>query len=247
MAVVAFENPMFDDPVNDSSYQSLGTEGLYDEPAFHKSGNVKQNPIYVDSDEFGKSQAKKPYFDVNGSNSKSNYGAYLDTTGGSDAYLEMPMSNPNNYAEPALAVSEYQSQLSATADVDGGYLKMGAKAEEETKIAAPEEKITIPANVYVAPVPVANTYATSTAYADTTPLTPLKEDAYSSAGFGTPTPVPDLVYSNANFSGFGAAVESAYSDVNFAADPSYAESELSEYSPSFGAPENRYLDIEKKE
>ena len=134
MAVVAFENPMFDDPVNDSSYQSLGTEGLYDEPAFHKSGNVKQNPIYVDSDEFGKSQAKKPYFDVNGSNSKSNYGAYLDTTGGGDAYLEMPMSNQDNYAEPASpAVSDYQS-LSATQDADGGYLKMGAEAEEETKI-----------------------------------------------------------------------------------------------------------------
>jgi len=52
--VVAFENPMYDDPSQGGvgSYGNAGGgEGLYDEPAFNKDG--KQNPVYESASEDG--------------------------------------------------------------------------------------------------------------------------------------------------------------------------------------------------
>lgn len=73
-SVVAFENPMYDDPASQGkageqpSYAApAGDEGLYDEPAFNAQGGDKANPLYQSNEDLaalGEEEGGDGYLDV---------------------------------------------------------------------------------------------------------------------------------------------------------------------------------------
>jgi len=93
--VVAFENPMYDDPATNSAtaqptYDSAAvhdSEGLYDEPAFNQASN-KANPVYQSTEDLtgagymeqvgGGQKGGDGYLDVNPSAEKAEDVGYLD-------------------------------------------------------------------------------------------------------------------------------------------------------------------------
>merc|ERR1719240_2331018 len=67
--VVAFENPMYDDPASAGADMGGGDSGLYDEPAFNAAaaGNDKDNPMYQSNENVADSEEDEQggYLDVN--------------------------------------------------------------------------------------------------------------------------------------------------------------------------------------
>lgn len=150
--VVAFENPMYDDPGKEKQpmYESAGMgggEGLYDEPAFQQNAK-KENPLYQSAENLAvdnplydqnEQQGEGEYDDVN----FSNEAGYLDTNqtmydNAGDGYLDTAPNNPNNpgYLDTAPAKPQDAPGYldTAPADIDangGGYLDVGADEENE--------------------------------------------------------------------------------------------------------------------
>lgn len=67
-SVVAFENPMYDDPGQSAepTYDAglQGDEGLYDEPAFTATAQDRNNPMYQSSEDLAEEAEESGYLDV---------------------------------------------------------------------------------------------------------------------------------------------------------------------------------------
>jgi len=114
--VVAFENPMYDDPTNAPSQQMYGSgsmggdhEGLYDEPAFN--GAKKSNPLYRSNenldDDYAQNAGGAGYLDVSPNTARTEDAGYLEQAPASEdvGYLGQEDAQPNydSASEPAYA------------------------------------------------------------------------------------------------------------------------------------------------
>lgn len=113
--VVAFENPMYDDPtqaqpVYDQSQAALhDSEGLYDEPAFNQTA-AKQNPIYQSQEDLA-GAGGDGYLDVAPNTHKVEDVGYLGANPGAEdvGYLGGEPVYDNKDANPGAAEPVYDS------------------------------------------------------------------------------------------------------------------------------------------
>jgi len=136
--VVAFENPMYDDPkTNSASSQPMyggglapEHEGLYDEPSF--AAKAKHNPLYNSNENLAAAGGAN-YLDGGGAGT-----SYLETSPNA-GYLDVSPQGRNSMAEDVGYLGAEQ-QPAATEYSDGGGFGFGA--EPQYDMAAPSGSAT---------------------------------------------------------------------------------------------------------
>ena len=127
-SVVAFENPMYDDPGVTGAGGGVvgagaggvpaGDEGLYDEPAFNSGGGDKSNPLYASNEDLAMAGNEEEAPEDTG---------YLDVEEG--GYLDVSPEEPSSTAE--LEPHSDTVDLQESGIIAGGVLDRSSSEESE--------------------------------------------------------------------------------------------------------------------